>query len=263
MHKVVSSMVTLLFVGMFFIVSFGSVLASPLVENTWTSKAPMQHPRYGLGVVAVEGKIYAIGGSTMGGELVGTTEVYDPVSDTWTTLASMSTPRKNFAAVAYQNKIYCIGGVVGTIHYEIPDIHFDFSVRDWVDSYPGTKEDLSGVVEVYDTTTNSWSTMTSMPHQAGHLQANVVNGQIFVLAGSALFMYNPATDSWFSRANMPATPMSDRVSPLRLYEDSEPYPVLFVINNTIIVTGKFEIGSKIAPKVMFMILKLMFGMKKK
>jgi len=102
----------------------------PLVnatEDSWATKAPMQQARSGLGVAAVNGKIYAIGGSNasgfapsipgsavlgnrdIGGHL-GTNEEYDPETDTWTYKASMPTPRIVFATAVYQNKIYCIGG---------------------------------------------------------------------------------------------------------------------------------------------------------
>ncbi|MDR2720192.1 MAG: hypothetical protein LBC03_05275 [Nitrososphaerota archaeon] len=88
----------LVFVLLFFFVSgsftvvFSSVSASEVVEDSWNTKKSMSQARYGLGVVAVEGKIYAIGGATslntydgsMGG-FVGTNECYDPTSDTWTT----------------------------------------------------------------------------------------------------------------------------------------------------------------------------------
>ncbi|MCL1970209.1 MAG: hypothetical protein FWF66_01940 [Candidatus Bathyarchaeota archaeon] len=41
---------------------FSSVSASELVENSWNTKAPLSQARASLGVVAVDGKIYAIGG---------------------------------------------------------------------------------------------------------------------------------------------------------------------------------------------------------
>lgn len=71
------------------------------VEDSWSSKAPLQVARGGLGVAVVDGKIYAIGGSTRTGSsgaalspasIVGTNEEYDPSSDTWTFRASMPTP---------------------------------------------------------------------------------------------------------------------------------------------------------------------------
>jgi N-acetylneuraminic acid mutarotase len=71
-------------------------------EDTWTKKAPMHQARAGLGVAAVNGKIYAIGGTTASGSyppdifsggFVGINEEYDPATDTWATKASMPTPR--------------------------------------------------------------------------------------------------------------------------------------------------------------------------
>jgi hypothetical protein len=50
---------------------FNSVSASSLVENSWTPKAPMQQARNSLGVIAVDGKIYAIGGYTVNDKIVG------------------------------------------------------------------------------------------------------------------------------------------------------------------------------------------------
>jgi len=70
-------------------------------ENTWTKKASMHEPRGGLGVAVVNGKIYAIGGSSQSGlypanilsGFVGTNEEYDPATDTWTYRSSVPTPR--------------------------------------------------------------------------------------------------------------------------------------------------------------------------
>ena len=63
-----------------------------------------------MGVVAVDGKIYAIGGTTELGyepsSVVGTNECYDPGSDMWTTLEPMPTPRTNFAIATYEGNPY-------------------------------------------------------------------------------------------------------------------------------------------------------------
>jgi hypothetical protein len=106
MNKVIIFMLSFIFISVFFIVMFDSVSASTLVEDSWNPKAPMQYPRYGLSVVTVEDKIYAIGGTTTGKKGVTTNERYNPVMDTWTTMAPMPTPRHEFAAVAYQNNPY-------------------------------------------------------------------------------------------------------------------------------------------------------------
>jgi hypothetical protein len=50
-------------------------------ENTWETRNPMPTARSGLGAVAVNGKIYAIGGATEWDSYVGTNEVYDPATN--------------------------------------------------------------------------------------------------------------------------------------------------------------------------------------
>ena len=40
------------------------VAATTPIENTWVEMAPLQQPRGALSVVAVDGAIFAIGGST-------------------------------------------------------------------------------------------------------------------------------------------------------------------------------------------------------
>jgi len=230
MHKFVSlGVLSLFFVGVFFVVFvFGSVSASELVEDSWSSKASMRVPRVGLGVVAVEGKIYAIGGSTTpvfySTNLVDVNQMYDPISDTWTYLAPMPTSRSHFAIATYQNKIYCIGGIAGTISYN------------W-NGLPSYGYVLSNVTEVYDITTNSWSTVASFPYNASRIRAAVVDDHIFVLLGSYLLSYDPLTDSWSEKTKMPATPSSS--------SSDSPYPVLFVMAEKLVVTGEFYSGPKV------------------
>jgi N-acetylneuraminic acid mutarotase len=197
--------------------------SAEVAEDTWVAKAPMRQARAGLGVVAVNGKIYAIGGSTASGPyppdifvggFVGTNEEYDPETDTWTTKASMPTPRDFFAIAAYQNKIYCIGGVVG------------FSV-DEMSGFHGYIP--SGVNEVYDTVTNTWETKTPMPVVGMEIQAHVVNGKIYVINWSLVYVYDPENDSWASKTPMPRSYIESSI-------------VSAVVDNKIIVTGEFRVG---------------------
>jgi hypothetical protein len=201
--------------------------SAEVAEDTWAAKASMPTARAGLGVVAVNGKIYAIGGTTAGGQyppdvssggFVGTNEEYDPATDTWTNKASMPTPRDYFAIAAYQNKIYCIGGAIGYTA---------------VEGMPGFYSYVSsGVNEVYDTVTDSWITKASMPFDGMKLQANVVNGKIYVMQGSYVVVYDPADDSWTNGTGMPATPVQGSGSP----------PVSVVVDDKIVVTGEFSTG---------------------
>jgi N-acetylneuraminic acid mutarotase len=90
----------------------------------------------------------------------------------------MPTPRAVFAVAVYQNKIYCIGGK--------------------------TSDNYNGVNEVYDPATDTWETKTSMSTARAFLQANVVNGKIYLIGGHGLpdeflkinEVYDPVTDTW-------------------------------------------------------------------
>ena len=76
--------------------------STQVVENSWERKSPMQKARSYLGVVAVNGKIYAIGGSTATGSypyaggVEGLNEEYDPSSNTWSYKTPMPTPMSEF-----------------------------------------------------------------------------------------------------------------------------------------------------------------------
>lgn len=171
--------------------------------GSWTQKASMPAARGNLGVSVVNDKIYAIGGETQRGQriytggfvspptggVVGTNEEYDPASNIWTTKAPMPTPRANFAIATYQNKIYCIGG------------------RTTLDNI---NSGLTGVNEVYDPATNTWMTRAPMPTPRSWVQANVVDGKIFLIGGypneTLNEVYDPATNTWTTKASMPLGP---------------------------------------------------------
>jgi hypothetical protein len=161
----------------------------------------MQQARSVLGVAAVNGRIYAIGGSTASGwapsippsaaygdinldAFVGTNEEYDPISNTWTYKTPMPTPRIAFATTVYQNKIYCIGG------------------RNRAGDLDGG---YTAINEVYDPLTDTWETKSSMPAQAGWLIANTVGNRIYVIDPEGTnYLYDPVADSWSTKTSVPA-----------------------------------------------------------
>jgi hypothetical protein len=199
-----SKSVTLFLVLFFMIASCGvtvnSASSEETKENAWTTKAPMQQARGGLGVAVVNDKIYAIGGSnasalyppTLKGGFVGTNEEYDPAIDTWTFKTPMPTPRSDFAIIVYQNKIYCIGGVIG--------LH----LAPWKDSVLEVPTyTLSSINEVYDPATDTWETKVSAPIDGMLMKACVLNDKIYVIDGKYVEVYDPTTDSWTRRADSP------------------------------------------------------------
>jgi len=185
MNKIAVYILLFFFISSSLTVVFNSVSATELFADSWNTKTPMKQARYGLGVVAVDSKIYAIGGFATDGSVVSVNERYDPNADVWITLESMPTPRAWFAITACQGKIYCVGG---TIYDKMERVTFR-------------------VNEVYDTVTDSWSTKASLPYKGTNVQANAMDDKIFVIIdGKDLYMYDPVTDLWTKKSDLPETP---------------------------------------------------------
>jgi N-acetylneuraminic acid mutarotase len=161
-------------------------------QSSWNPETPMPTARGGLGVAVVDGKIYAIGGSSGSDLPLNNNEMYDPVSNSWTVERPMPTARSNFAIAVYNSKIYVIGGTVGN--------------------------GFVGNNEVYDPSTNMWETKTSMPTPRGDLSASVVNDKIYLIGGKIYSntnpyfaetnlneVYDPANDSWTIKSSIPTS----------------------------------------------------------
>ena len=159
----------------------------------WSIKAPMPTARAGLGLAAVNNKIYAIGGRGWARWYEtserATVEQYDPSTDAWQARTSMSSPRVWLGVAVVQDKIYAIGGFV-----RYPDV-------------------LTASVEEYDPTTDTWISKSPMPTSRAHMGVGVVNDKIYVIGGqvigtpqctSVVEEYDPATDTWTTRSPMPS-----------------------------------------------------------
>ena len=169
---------TIYLVGGF--VTGGDTWAYDPERDAWTPRARMPTPRRGLAAVALDGKVWAIGGSD--GRTASTAlEVYEPTTNTWSRKRPMTTPRVFLAAAAVGGKIYAIGG-----------------------SQDGRGTSATAVVEVYDPDANRWTSVRSLPKALQVSAAAVVDGRIYVAGGfipgqgsqKSTFVYDPASDVW-------------------------------------------------------------------
>jgi N-acetylneuraminic acid mutarotase len=106
----------------------------PATDAWGQDRASMNVARWDHAGVALNGKVYAIGGvnQTAGGFAVqNAVEEYDPGTDSWTLKAPLPTARTGLVAVASGGRIYAIGGFDGT--------------------------QVVNIVESYDPVTDSWS----------------------------------------------------------------------------------------------------------
>ncbi len=123
----------------------------------WRLIPGMHTSRYGLSVAACCGKLYAIGGQTLGWNTLATVECYDPKTNAWSKVVSMKSPRRNAASVSINGKIYVFGGYNGSTAVNL--------------------------VEVYDPRENIWKCLPPMCTKRSSASAVHVNGSIFVAGG--------------------------------------------------------------------------------
>ena len=154
----------------------------------------MSTERWELSTCVVDGKIYAVGGGRLDYQPLHIVEVYDPATDTWITKSDMPTARQGLTTSVVNGKIYAIGGGDST-------------------SFPTTVETFS-TVEEYDPATDTWTRKADMPTARGWHSASVLDGRIYVIGGSsaapyggtailAVEVYDPATDSWIQKGDIP------------------------------------------------------------
>ena len=150
---------------------------------SWTQLAGMAGPRFAHGCVALDGKLYAVGGRGANAQELDTAEVYDPQTDGWQPLAKMSTARFALGLAAVGGKIYAIGGHDGDSTLES--------------------------VEAYDPQLGAWALVASMSvKRCGHASV-VLDGKIYAMGGfdggclDVVEAYDPQADSWQRVASMP------------------------------------------------------------
>ena len=82
-------------------------------SNRWKAMASMSPTRYGLGVEALDGKVYAVGGAVSYGSL-SSVERYDAATDIWEAVAPMGTKRRAVGVAVLDGKLHAVGGHDGT-----------------------------------------------------------------------------------------------------------------------------------------------------
>jgi len=231
---------TLLLVILLSFSSLGILDVKAQRADSWASLAPMPTPRTGLGVAAVNGKIYAIGGSN--GASLTVNEEYNPQTNTWTIKAPMPTPRSSFAIFVYQDKIHVVGGKIDSM--TPTNIHqvYDPKNDTWENLPTAQALRASGfagnivndkayvisgspsyappwanydINNVYDLTFGNWSINTPIPTAVYHYASAVLDNKIFVIGGYQIGLknggydlnqiYNPENDSWSLGSPIPVS----------------------------------------------------------
>eukprot|EP00964_Phaeocystis_antarctica_P060116 scaffold35820_cov65-Phaeocystis_antarctica.AAC.9 len=197
---------------------------------SWRQLVGMTSPRAMHGCVALDGKLYAVGGFGNAGQELDTAEVYDPQTDGWQPLAKMSTGRCLFGLAAVGGKIYAIGGWDGTTLDSVEA--YDPQLGTWAPVASMSRKRkchatvvLDGkiyimgglddderelvTVKIYDPQADSWQRVASMPRGLCYHAAAAMGGKIYVTGGtnrgapvSSVSVYDPQADAWTQLASM-------------------------------------------------------------
>ena len=169
-----------------------AVSAYNIATNSWASVASMPTARVEpAATVGINGLIYVMGGYINGSEgAISEVDAYNPATNSWTVMPSLPAARGGLAAVTGPDGlIYAIGGRFG-----------------YSDSC------YSSEVDTYSSTTNTWSTLASLPTTRELPGAAVgTDGRIYVVGGN-LNTSNGQTSE--ADAYVPMPPYLYKVTPI-------------------------------------------------
>ena len=187
---------------------FATAALAQMPTSPWKKAAPFPEPDEELYGVALNGKMYVIGGWD-DGKAGGINYEYNPTTDKWTKKQPMPRPAHHAALAAANGKIYVMGGFVPPKDSAIP--------------IGGAWEPIDNAWQ-YDPAADSWKSLPPLPGKRGSALAAEVGGKIYVIGGATTAdgskdpfftffgpskvlatndVYDPATNKWESR-----TPMS-------------------------------------------------------
>lgn len=157
-------------------------------QGAWHPMSPYPGmARQGVGIAAVKGKIYMVGGWGWDGTKwvdVADLDRYDPVTDTWKILAPIPTPIDKVAAAgSADGRLYVFGGNVGD---------------------PAGFSGVTASTYIYNTATNRWTTGATDPVRSMGAAAAFYKGKAYVIGGwnsdlgdlNTVMRYAPRTNAW-------------------------------------------------------------------
>jgi N-acetylneuraminic acid mutarotase len=140
--------------------------------DKWRELAPLEGPRGSVGIVALDGKIHAIGGIDLQVKTVATHEVYDPATDKWTEAAPLPTVRSHLAIAAVDGLIHVIGG------------RYD------------SRDENSSNHDIYDPKSNSWTSGPPLPTARSGVAYALYKGKILVIGGETSKYANTENEAY-------------------------------------------------------------------
>ncbi|MET9566402.1 Kelch repeat-containing protein [Streptomyces tauricus] len=137
----------------------------PTPRGLWRARSPLPVKRAEVGVAAVGGRLYVVGGTAQRDDeapVWATTEVhsYDPRQDEWSSHAPLPKPLTHVGVAALGGRLYAFGGFTSPVH-----------MNPQRDAY------------VYDPRHDVWDRFPDMPVALGSIGVAAVDGRLHLLGG--------------------------------------------------------------------------------
>jgi N-acetylneuraminic acid mutarotase len=133
----------------------------------WSRGAPMPLARGEVTAALAGGQIYVVGGFTAAGGNSARVDAYSPARNTWRQVADLPLPVDHAMAAGYRGKLYVVGGY-------------------------GPQRARLGTLFSYSD--GSWTRLPPMPEQRAAGGVAVVNGKLYVVAGTSSATIGAPTD---------------------------------------------------------------------
>ena len=197
------------------------------ISNEWSDLPDMSTAREGVAVATRGDSLYAIGGYN--GSVQSSVEIFDAVSGSWSTGTELPTATSHASAIYFDERIYFIGGKINDDGFRetstVYEYNFEsdlwsvkssmptprhghelliFDNKIWVlGGYRGDLDSHLNVVEIYDPSTDSWSSGPSLFSETSWPSVFSNGNKIFVAIGTELKTLNLETEEWGNTSVLP------------------------------------------------------------
>ncbi len=209
----------------------------------WNSLANSSLSKVEAQSAKVNGKLYVLAGFMAGLKITGATEIYDPAQDSWSLGAPMPIPVTHMGAAVAGDEIWIVAGFVGNhpgvatdavqVYNTVADtwregpalpnprgsgaaVYSNGQLHFFGGLLPDRRTDV-GEHYILDLTNQAagWQAAAPMPNPRNHLSGAAVDGFVYAIGGQYghdagvqdqkfLDAYDPQTDSWTRKADLPS-----------------------------------------------------------
>ena len=154
----------------------------------WRELPPMATPRQEVGVAALDGKVYVMGGLLPGGEATLVVERFDVSDERWESVAPLlgDAGLHHVGAAAVGGRVYAIGGLINP-------------------TFAGVS-----AVNAYDPGSGEWEPRADLLTARGAMGVATLNGRIYAAGGQSrgslrdFAVYDPELDRWAVLSPLPS-----------------------------------------------------------